>query len=245
MKARLGLLAVTASLLVASGAMAADLYVPPPAPPPAPGFTWDGPYVGAKVGGGWGTDSDDQSSVLVFPAPADSFSLSGIAAGIYAGNNWQMNDLVFGLEGSLDYAGLSGSHPFNYAFGADNGDYLTGTLSLSTDWQAFARARIGIPFDRALLFATAGVGVAHATLSATGDPGDLNGDYTEGGSSSNIHLGGLIGVGGEYALTDHLVGRAEVDFAGFGAKSYDVGDYGPVNASWTQTTATVGLSLKF
>jgi outer membrane immunogenic protein len=248
-KARLGLVTLAASLLAASGAMAADLYIPPPAPPPAPTFSWDGPYIGAKLGGAVGTETDDLSSALVLPGlrAADSFSLSGFSAGVYAGNNWQMDGLVFGLEGELDYTGLSGNHDFDYGidFGDDDIEDFTGNLALSTDWQAFAKARIGLPFDRFLVYATAGVGLAHATLTAKADP-EANDDFDpQGGSSSNIHLGGLVGVGAEYAFTDQLSGRTEVDFAGFGAKSYDVGDFGPVNASWTQTTATVGLSLKF
>jgi len=240
MKVCLGLVALTASLLAASGSIAADLYIPPPAPAPAPAFSWDGPYVGAKIGGGVGTESDDLSTIII-GAAADSFSLSGFTAGVYAGNNWQANDLVFGLEGELDYTGLSGSHQFQYEPG--DTPFYTGTLSFATDWQAFLKGRLGIPLDRALLYTTAGIGLAHGTLTVTPGPEDR---YTSGASASNVHFGGLIGAGAEYAFTDKLSGRAEVDFAGFGAKGYDLGNvFGLVNASWTQTTATVGLSLKF
>ena len=52
----------TALVLVASGAMAADLprrtMAPAPYVPVAPVFTWTGPYIGAQIGYGWAGDND-------------------------------------------------------------------------------------------------------------------------------------------------------------------------------------------
>ena len=242
MKSSVGLLAAVATLSAASGAIAADLYIPPPAAP-APAFSWEGPYVGAKLGGAWGTETDDLSSLVISSGGqvADSFSLSGFNAGVYGGNNWDINGLIVGLEGSLEYTGLNGSHQFTYEPG--DAPFYTGTLSLATDWQAFLKGRFGVPYDRALFYATAGFGVAHATLSVTPDPQD---PYTAAASASNIHFGGLVGAGAEYAFTDRLAGRLEVDFASFGSKPYALGDtFGTVNASWVQATASAGLTLKF
>jgi outer membrane immunogenic protein len=237
-----GLLAAVVSLMSASGALAADLYIPQPAPP-APAFSWEGPYVGAKLGGAWGTETDDLSSLVISGGGpvADSFNLSGFNAGVYGGNNWDIDGIIVGLEGSLEYTGLNGSHQFTYEPG--DTPFYTGTLSLATDWQAFLKGRLGVPDGRALFYATAGLGLAHATLSVTPDPQD---PYTSAVSASNIHLGGLIGAGAEYAFTDRLAGRLEVDFANFGSKPYALGDiFGTVDASWVQATASAGLTFKF
>lgn len=221
-----------------SGTMAADLPAPPPAPAPEvmPAFSWDGPYVGAAIGGAWGSESDDLSNNTELQPTADAFDLSGFTAGVYAGENWTSDNFLFGIEGDLNYANLNGNHDFGYY----DPEAATGNLALSTDWQAFVKARAGVVVDRALLYGTVGLGAAHATLTVTPDPED-------GGliTATNWHTGWVAGVGAEYAFTDSLIGRAEIDYASFGSQSYNLGVFGPVNSSWNQTTASVGLSVKF
>lgn len=221
--------------------MAADLPAPPPAPAPEvmPAFSWDGPYVGASIGGAWGSETDDLSGTTLEQPTADAFDLSGFTAGVYAGENWTSDNFLFGIEGDLNYASLNGNHDFAYDPESD-----IGNLSLSTDWQAFVKARAGVVVDRALLYGTVGVGAAHATLTATPSPDPEDGGFSTG-SATNWHTGWVAGVGAEYAFTDSLIGRAEIDYASFGGQNYNLGDFGTVNSSWNQTTATVGLSVKF
>src|SRR5579863_4242984 len=99
------LLMTTALVCLAGGtAFAADLpsekgppvYAPPP-PPPA--FTWTGVYIGGQVGYGWGSSGVyDQTAAL----PLTNYSDSGIVGGAHIGYNYQISQVVFGLEGDVN-----------------------------------------------------------------------------------------------------------------------------------------------
>ena len=65
-------------------------------------YNWTGFYFGANGGGGWGHSC--------WSANATGIDLSGGLVGGTAGYNWQAGKVVFGLEGDLDWSGLSGTH---------------------------------------------------------------------------------------------------------------------------------------
>lgn len=86
--------------LISAPAAAADLSYPAPQPvayaQPMP-FSWNGFYLGANAGYGWGT--------------ADwSPDIDGFVGGIQAGYNWQgASPLVLGLEADLQYSNVKSS----------------------------------------------------------------------------------------------------------------------------------------
>ncbi|MDR3475822.1 MAG: outer membrane beta-barrel protein [Devosia sp.] len=193
---------------------------------------WAGPYVGAQIGAGFGTESDDLSKYLI---PADTVSVSGAVGGVYAGYTWQTeNNLVLGIEGQVSATGLKGDWGFTTP--------TNGTLTFSSDWEAALKGRAGVAVDNALFYATAGVVWAHGTENL------VMPNYSIDLSASATHTGWVAGVGVEYSLTDSLSARAEVDYTSFANQAYSgISPYGSgtMNASWTQTTATVGLSYHF
>lgn len=232
-----GLVVLVAALGVALGAAqaaAADLPIPQPAAAAPPVFDWSGPYVGVGIGGGAGNDHDSLTPSAALAA--DAFTLQGWAGDIYAGENWQIDQYVLGVEGDLTYANLSGSHPYE-----DSGN--NGTLTLTTGWQGSLLGRAGIVEGPALIYATAGATVANATMHAlgefAGEPVDV--------WTSHTHVGGTIGVGIDYRVTDHLIARGAVKYTAFGPQTYDMGDSfaAPAPVQWDQTVATVGLAYKF
>jgi len=228
--------APVAALLSFSVAHAADLSIPYNPPAAVAAFDWTGPYAGASVGIDAGTDHDDFAPR---PPAADTFGLTGFNAGVYGGWNWQQGDLVYGVEGDLNWTNLSGSHEFS-AFDGD----VTGTLKLTTDWQGSLVGRAGYVMDGFLFYGLAGFTAAHATLSATG----LSLEEPFNVSDSKTHLGGTIGVGAEYALTESLIARGELRYTSFANQTYDMGadlDASSTNARWDQLTASVGLGMKF
>ena len=92
MSLKAALLLSTAAVLALSGpAMAADLPMPaaPAMAAPAPG-TWDGPYIGASVGYGWGTATNAYTSTDS-DTGTESASLSGGLVGVQAGYNFTKN----------------------------------------------------------------------------------------------------------------------------------------------------------
>ncbi|MCX5577086.1 outer membrane protein [Kaistia terrae] len=240
MKYSLLMATAAASVLAMSlgGAQAADLtYEPAPVIVAPAAFNWTGFYAGVHAGYAWGSEDDNQS--VFFPnviTPADSFDADGFLGGVHAGYNWQMDQFVFGVEGDIDYADISGDQSYSY-LGGD----VTGNLSFRSDWQGSARLRAGYAFDNFLIYATGGIAFASGKLSSYGF--DVN-NGAFGSDDSNTHVGWTIGAGAEYAFSPNWIARAEVRYSDFDNQTYNLYE-GSVDAGWDQTAVTVGLSYKF
>ena len=146
-------LLLTAAAIVAfsgSAAMAADLYVPPAAPvAAAPAATnWDGPYIGASVGYGWGTASTNVSSTSL------SANTSGWLVGAQLGYNYQIGQFVLGAEADIDFADMKKTA---VSAGAILGVPYSVTTSASLEYLGTVRARAGFAVDRALIYPTGGL----------------------------------------------------------------------------------------
>ncbi|MGO9770122.1 MAG: outer membrane protein [Roseiarcus sp.] len=178
---------------VATGAWAADLptHKAPAAPMPAyvaPVFTWTGFYIG--VNGGYGIGSASSSD---FGNPSGGF------VGGTAGYNYQMGQLVLGVESDFDWADLTKS-----------GINAAGPYSTTIDSLFTARARAGLALDRALLYVTGGYAGA-----------DTNLNIPAFGSQSEWRSGGVIGAGLEYAFTNNISAKAEYLYAPLTSQTYD------------------------
>ncbi len=193
---RLGLLAgIAAFTLVTTSAQAADLpsrYSPAPVYEAMPTFTWTGFYVGANLGYGWNTGT----SRYYDPAFGyiGSSKTGGFVGGAQAGYNYQFGRFVLGAETDLQYAavGNKGASYGNTYF-PGNSDGFFGTI----------RARMGVAFDRALVFGTGGF--------AYGDVGGNSGyDPVLGYHRDNSTNGGwTLGGGVEYGVTNNISAKVE------------------------------------
>lgn len=163
-------------------------------------------------------------------ASGDAFDLNGFIGGVHAGHNWQDGNLVYGIEADLDYSGISGGTPFAYPGG------VTGDISLATQWQGSVRLRGGVAADNLLFYVTGGLAVAEGKLTSQGN--------TYNSSDTKLHLGWTVGAGIEYAVTESWTVRTEARYTDFAAQTYKLAE-GPVDAGWTQTSLTAGLSFKF
>ena len=144
-------------LLCASGAMAADLSVAPlyKAPPaPTPAYDWSGFYAGVNGGGGWGHSWWNTN--------ATGLPLSGGQAGGTAGYNWQLNNVVLGVEGDIDWSGLSGSATT---------PGCPGGCSTSESWLSTVRGRVGYSFGRVMPYVTGGLAVGDIRAATPGFTG--------------------------------------------------------------------------
>ena len=143
------LLLATAAVVAFSGsAMAADLAVPAqPAPVVAPPAStdWDGPYIGATLGYGWGTTTDTTTGDY-------SSSPQGLTVGGQAGYNFHLSDnLVAGIEGDLNWN--------NQQATTTSGD------TYRINWDGSVRGRLGVDLDGILPYAEAGVAFANASVA--------------------------------------------------------------------------------
>jgi outer membrane immunogenic protein len=174
------LLASVALFVFAGAASAADLPVraAPPAPIIAavPVFTWTGFYVGVNAGYGWNAND----SITVGGVTFDLDDEGGFVGGAQAGYNYQIGSFVVGLEGDIQYADFGGDDRFDF-----DGDGILDDDFNTSDWFGTVRARAGVAFDRALIYATGGFAFAD---NATG--------WTVGG-------------GLEYAFTNNLSAKIE------------------------------------
>ena len=124
-------------------ASAADMPIkaPPMAPPPPVVFNWTGIYVG--LNGGWARDNISTDSAS-FIQP----DTNGGAFGGQVGFNYQWNQIVLGAEVDGDWLNLKASAACaNPTF----------TCNTELNHQFSARGRLGVAFDRFLVYGTGGV----------------------------------------------------------------------------------------
>jgi outer membrane immunogenic protein len=177
-----------------------DVYVVPLPPP----FIWTGAYVGGNIGGAWATStlSDNFNSV--------SFDRdhNGFVGGLQVGYNYQVGNLVLGVEWDFDWTSIDTT-------GTITLPRIAGALQASaqTDWISTLAARIGLALDRTLVFVKIGGGwvrsEASITQLATG--ASVNASHTSGGW--------LVGAGFEYALAPNWTAKFEYDFLGLSDKT--------------------------
>lgn len=144
-------------------------------------FTWAGYYLGGHLGYGWGRF--DFSSFPVTPQTRGN----GPVGGLHTGYNWQSGNIVWGLEGDMSAAN----------FEAGDGNYVYADVNLL----ASLRGRLGIAFDRVLVYATAGGAYVHAKGAGSTTP--LHWRY------GNMYKP-VVGGGIEYAYDNNLSFRTEV-----------------------------------
>jgi outer membrane immunogenic protein len=184
--------AVVLGLMTGSSAWAADLgpyqaYTPPPQveeyrPPVA---IWEGAYIGINGGYAWSNST--------FTEPEGGF------AGGQLGYNWQRGNVVFGLEGDIQGADLSGRayNPFADA-----------VAHTDVNWFSTLRGRLGYAFGPVLIYGTGGVAVAEFDNSVRFDDVRFR--------SSDTNVGYAAGGGIEWAFAPNWSMKAEYLYLGFG-----------------------------
>ena len=157
----------------------------------APIYNWTGAYIGINGGGGWGRS--DYSA----PFPTGSFNTSGGLVGGTLGYNWQMGQLVFGVEGDIDWSNIRGSTPCAGT-----------TCETRNDWLGTARGRLGYAFGRFLPYVTGGAAFGNVKTNIAGI-----------GSASDTKAGWTLGGGLEYGLAGPWSIKAEYLYVDLGHNS--------------------------
>ena len=210
------LLASVGAIALAGSAFAADLAPPPPPPPP---FTWSGVYLGGQIGYAWGKDNVSWSGTandLDLAGGKFGEGPQGVIGGAHLGWNIQPNHwFVFGIEASVDGAGLNKSVVVPMAdFAQDTFGSLTASAKAGV--QGSVRGRLGIAFDRLLLYGTGGVAVTSYNTSYYDTTGFFTGFPGTNDTISVTRAGFTAGGGIEYAITDNWSVRAEYRYSNFG-----------------------------
>lgn len=219
----ISLLAGVTALGVISSAHAADLIIEQPAPPIGiidAGGNWDGVFVGAFAGYGWGTVNDEDG---YFTGTADTESdLTGWQLGVNAGANFTVSEaIVAGIVADVAWNDLTG-------------DVFTDGSTFDVDWTGSIRGRLGFDGGAFLPYLTAGVAFANGSLT----------DVTGGYEDSQTHIGWTVGAGVEFAVADNVSLDLLYRFSDYGSKDYDLGGT-PVPTSLTTHTISAGVNFKF
>ena len=156
----------------------------------APGsghYDWSGFYLGLNAGGAVGINTVTASG----GGGSASVKEPGFLGGAQVGANYQTGLMVWGFEADYDTSTQNKSLPAGV---------LTGSTS-QTPWFATLRGRVGMAFDRTLVYGTAG-GAAGELRSIVNVPA--------GTTNTTVTYGSWIaGAGIEYGITDNLSARVE------------------------------------
>jgi outer membrane immunogenic protein len=216
MRKVLGALVAFAAMPVATG-YAADMALKAPPPVAAAMYNWTGFYLGGEIGGGWARSTNtDVTASGGFPAgfTASPINSSGVLGGGYAGYNYQINQIVLGIDGNYDWADLTGS-------GRDVSPTTGNTSAVSekVKWDAAITGRLGIANNNWLFFAKGGWAWAGFSGNATSTtPG---GALFGSSSSSDTRNGGTVGAGIEYGFAPHWSAKLEYDYVKFRTASFN------------------------
>ena len=193
-----------------------------PAAAPAAAADWDRPalwsgfYAGAHAGYGWSTVSASGIPTTIDP--------SGQVRGIHGGYNFQLHNLVFGVEGDYDWSGVAKSNAAGPALDAR-------FKSMST-----LRGRAGLAFGQLLVFGTLGYGWSDLRYSALGG---LTVERARILASDVVYGGGL-----ELKLSRNVSVRGDLlQFNGRAATSADLAN--PVKVQAPVTELRAGISIGF
>jgi opacity protein-like surface antigen len=173
-------------------------FMPLKARPAAAASSWDGFYLGAHAGYGWGRDPRDDA-FFGSKAPGDGVvptgvSSQGFLAGFHAGANWQVGSVVAGFETDISATSIKGS---STALGIPP---ASETNSDKFDTLGSARARLGyLMWPNVLFYGTGGPAWTRLDQTVT----DVNSSGAVSGSSTPIwRFGWAAGIGGETRLWD-------------------------------------------
>ena len=195
-----------------------------------PYTNWAGVYLG--LNGGYGLGS---SQWMIGGAGTDVFNTNGPLFGGTVGFNYPVSAVLFGVEGDLDWSGLSGSVG-NCAF---NSGGAVASCQTKSNLLGTARARVGYALDRTLIYVTGGA--AFAPVQAGLNPSSS--------FDTSTKFGWTAGAGVEFAFFGNWSAKAEylyIDLAS--ASCSTVANCGTATGSsvaFTENVVRGGLNYRF
>jgi outer membrane immunogenic protein len=168
---------------------------------PAP-YNWSGFYIGAHVGGVWGTKDWTDVTFPAAPFNLNSHDMSGFLAGGQVGINWQVSNIVFGIEGQASWTNADGDHACIIGIR---------TCRTEANWLGTVAGRLGIAFDRALIYAKGGAAFINEDYLMTALPGGAAiASFTD-----ETRWGWMVGGGIEWGITENWSAKIEYNFMDF------------------------------
>ncbi|MFG1302069.1 outer membrane protein [Xanthobacter sp. V3C-3] len=212
---------ILAALSAGTSAHAADLATKPiTKAPAAAAFSWTGFYVGVEGGYGWAQNNFSNSFDPINPGTLSlqdaEYDLDGGLIGGQIGYNYQINNIVLGIEADAAWANITGS-----------GSYFNGVApsciqsndpcSSKIDALGTITGRLGVAFDRVLLYAKGGA--AWATTSQTAGSTNIALPFLNYSATTDLtRWGWTAGAGVEWAFLNNWSAKVEYNYMDFGSE---------------------------
>jgi outer membrane immunogenic protein len=206
--------------------------------PPAV-YSWTGFYVGGNLGAGVANGPATLGFDNVVHNQTN-FAARSLNGGLQAGANWQMRNLVLGIEGDFQLNDQSQKDCFDFCLPDQSIDFAT-----RLPWFATLRGRIGYGAGPLLVYGTAGTALGRVETSyraydfgftfASGNFGEVKSGWTAGG-------------GIETALSERWTAKAEYLYLDLGRVTHAMPDVVGGNGQFSTTIRDhlfrVGLNYK-
>jgi outer membrane immunogenic protein len=215
---KIALVTLAAIGFTTGSAMAADMPVKAPAMVAPVPFTWTGFYFGVEGGYAQGKSTNTRNVANGnFPVGFQATeSTSGAIGGFEAGANYQISWVVLGVEGDFQGAAMNGSTTLASVLKPGN----TVVTTRDTDWISTVTGRLGLAFDRWMIFGKGGAAWRGANTAATNTVFNAAGtEVTQETQGSSTEFGYVVGGGVEWAPVDNLGLKLEYDWYNFGNQS--------------------------
>lgn len=229
-----GIIVCCTALFSFGAANAADLPARKAEPDfvPSPALFYEGFYVGAQAGfAGFGDRVQSvlaSNNAVLFSKTASGGSFIG---GAHAGYDWRYGSIVYGLVGDI-----SGARARAYTIDPIFGYGVQNTI----DGQGSIRGRLGLNYERALLYVTGGLELAHIERSYQAPLGSMTTNWWS--------VTPTVGAGVEYALDTRWSAHVETRWFGGHTRAEAVNFAQPALATrhaQGEGSLTAGVSYHF
>jgi outer membrane immunogenic protein len=191
---------------------------------------WAGAYAGGNLGNKWSSFSAPitTGSVLFndilrgpFVQPNETHP-STVTGGAQLGYNWQSEHIVIGAEANLNGQSLNGSYTVIQRTGPFVGN---DNFSAKSNFQTGILGHLGYSMDNWLFYITGGASLAYVEFTANFVPSiQDNISYPAlYSTASQTFIGGVGGIGAEYAMSQNWRVGIEGHYTGYISKQYNLG----------------------
>jgi outer membrane immunogenic protein len=261
---------IFAGIALSGHAFAADLAVKAPIISPPVLDPWVGFYVGANIGGSWGSwRADSSQRVYNFESFAAAPKVVGVIGGVQAGYNWRMApQWIWGFEADIQATGEKARQTWldpglpntgGPIFAADFVPRPGGPATLSHEWKfpwfGTVRLRAGYnPTPDWLLYLTGGFAFGESKYNFSfSQPGAANNfppsPTAYALSHSETSVGYAVGAGGEFKINQNWSVKGEYLFIDLGRHIINTRDIDgfPFGVSYAvrDHIARIGINYKF
>jgi len=249
------------AVLIAGPALAADMAVKVPSAP-TPQYSWSGFYLGLNAGGYAAYSGDPTTTTtcaagffsyfacvnvpLVDAAGTGSMSGAGFTGGGQIGYNWQVGQVVFGVESDFDSFNTKISRKVTAPYAT--GGLFTISSSADTNWLFTARGRLGWAFNTLLVYATGGLAVTNLAAYNSFNDGVASATW----NAQADKTGWAVGAGLEWAFSKNWTAKVEYLYVSFDSvTAVGVVSTAPYSSGISTTTdlsaqiARAGVNYKF